>query len=341
MVLRTARNRKMARRSAFVRVDTRGGGDMSETMQASHRHSLNYNPGHWLMAGQRIALRSLARLWGRNVMLYTGGVSFFALLAAFPAVAILIGVYSLLLTPAAAITQADAFAQLMPPGAHALFQAELLRLASAPIHVVSAQSALALLVGLYAAHRGFKALIAGLSFIHGEDEPRSFWGFNILAFIVLVAAFALMGVLSAIFLAVRVLNAAIAINPLKGVSWFYSEWTWASIGLSLGLTLIYRYAMSSRPVGWRASIAGGVSAAILSLAASWASAVYVNQFSHFGAMYGSIAAVVVMLVWLSWNVNAMFFGGALATETELSLDAAEAMPLPPKAPVSFRQTSVR
>jgi membrane protein len=52
------------------------------------------------------------------------------------------------------------------------------------------------------------------------------------------------------------------------------------------------------------------------LAASWASAFYVKQFAHFGATYGSIAAVVVMLIWLSWTVNSMFFGAALATEIE-------------------------
>ena len=311
---------------------------MSETMPPRAESAMILNPAHWAVASQRILFKSLARLWGRNVMLYTGGVSFFALLATFPAVAILIGVYSLLLTPAAAISQADAFAQLMPPGAHALFQNELLRLARAPIHIVSVQSGAALLIGLYAAHRGFKALIAGLSFIHGEDEPRSFWGFNLVAFAVLVAAFALMGVLSTIFLAVRVLGAEIALTPLSRLSWFYSQWTWAQIGLSLGLTLIYRYAMSSRPVGWRASIAGGVSAAVLSLAASWLSAIYVKEFSHFGAMYGSIAAVVVMLIWLSWNVNAMFFGGALATEMELSLDGVIAGA---REPIRLRSTSAR
>jgi membrane protein len=311
---------------------------MSETMQSRPLYRINLNPAHWLMAGQRVALKALLRLWGRNVMLYTGGVSFFALLAAFPAVALLIGVYSLRLTPTAALAQADVFAQLMPPGAHALFQNELLRLAQAPIHIVSVQSGVALLIGIYAAHRGFKALIAGLSFIHGEDEPLSFWGFNLLAFVVLVAAFALMGVLSGIFLAVRVLGASVALNSLTGISWFYSQWTWASIGLSVGLTLVYRYAMSSRPVGWRASIAGGVAASLLSLAASWASAIYVKQFSHLGAMYGSIAAVVVMLIWLSWNVNAIFFGGALATETELSLDAAEAPLAGAPEPVKVRST---
>jgi membrane protein len=75
------------------------------------------------------------------------------------------------------------------------------------------------------------------------------------------------------------------------------------------------------------------------LAASWASAIYVKEFSHLGAMYGSIAAVVVMLIWLSWNVNAIFFGGALATETELSLDAAEAPLAGEPEPIKLRSTS--
>ena len=35
-----------------------------------------------------------------------------------------------------------------------------------------------------------------------------------------------------------------------GANWLFSEWTWTSIGLTFGLTLIYRYAMSSRPVAW-------------------------------------------------------------------------------------------
>jgi membrane protein len=290
---------------------------MSELMDWRRLGSLDYNPTHWAAAAAHVAARAFRRLFGRDVMLYTGGVSFFALLAAFPALAILLGVYSLLLTPAAAQMQADAIAQLLPPGAHALFQTELVRLARAPTSIVSTQSGAALLVALYATHRGFKALIAGLSFIHDEEKPRGFLGFNILAFVALVAAFALLGILSGLFLVVRVAASTLGLEPLKGLHWWASEWTWASLGLTLGLTLVYRYAMSSQPVAWRASVIGAAAASALSLVASWASALYVQQFAHFGATYGSIAAVVVMLIWLSWNVNAVFYGGALATEIEL------------------------
>ncbi|MBP9756028.1 MAG: YihY/virulence factor BrkB family protein, partial [Phenylobacterium sp.] len=77
--------------------------------------------------------------------------------------------------------------------------------------------------------------------------------------------------------------------------------------------------MSSRPVAWKASITGGVAAALLCLFMSWTSAFYVEQIVHLGATYGSVAAVVVFLIWLSWSVNAVFFGGALATEIELAM----------------------
>jgi membrane protein len=293
---------------------------MCKAMDQPSAQALDDNPIHWVARAGQLLWRALNRLWGRDVMLYVGGVSFFALLAVFPALAILIGLYSVLLTPAQAMSQADVFAQLMPPGAFALFQNELMRLAQAPIRLVSTQSVLALMIGLYAAHRGFKALIAGLSFIHDEETQRGFFSFNFLALIALIAAFALMTVTSGLFLAFRVVRADLHVPLHLGV--FYSEWTWASLGLTVGLTLVYRFAMSSEPTPWRPSVVGGVAAAALSMVASWASAVYVKQFAHIAAMYGSVTAVVVMLVWLSWNVNAVFFGGALATELELAIKPA-------------------
>jgi membrane protein len=191
---------------------------------------------------------------------------------------------------------------------------------------MTTQGAFALLIGLYAAHRGFKAMLAGLSFIHDEDKPRGFVGFNVMALVVLVATFGLLAVVSAVFFGFQVLGSAFDLRPLRGVSWLYSEWTWSSAFMTLGMSLIYRWAMSSRPVDWRASLLGGFSAAVLCLFASWATAFYVEQIAHLGATYGSVATVVVFLIWLSWNVNAIFFGGALATEVEIAIDAHAALP---------------
>jgi membrane protein len=280
---------------------------------------LDLNPTHWAIEALHIMRKALVRLWGRDVMLYTGGVSFFALLAVFPGIAILIGLYSLLADPSVAIHRAQLLAQLLPPGAQDLFVNELTRLAHVPGGAISAQSGVALIVGVYAAHRGFKAMLAGLSFIHDEDKPRGFFSFNFMALLVLIAAIGLMIFVSGLFLVLKLAAFTLNIRPLAGMWWFYSEWGWASFGLTLGLSLIYRYAMSREPVAWRASTVGGAAAAALSLFASWLCAFYVQQIAHLGVTYGSVSAVVVFLIWLSWSVNAVFFGGALATELEIVL----------------------
>jgi membrane protein len=288
-------------------------------MRRPFRRLHDWDPALWLRVGLAVLGKALARLWGRDVMLYTGGVSFFVMLAIFPALAIVIGVYGVLSDPATVAQQGEAMARVMPRAARQIFQNELIRLAAAPHESISFQSAVALIVGAYASHRGFKALLAGLSFIHDEDKPRGFVGFNILALAVLVAAIGLIGALSAVFFGLQIVGETFDLRPLRGALWLFSEWTWASVGMTLGMTLIYRWAMSSEPVVWRASILGGAAAAALCIFASWGLGIYVEQISTLGATYGSIATVVIFLIWLSWNVNAVFFGGALATEVEIAL----------------------
>ncbi len=287
-----------------------------------HRSGRTADPAALAGAGLGVIRRSLRRLWGRNVMLYTGGVSFYALLAGFPALAIMVSVYSMLFTPKQAARHARTLALFLPDSAQALFADQLERIARAPLFAAGVQGVLAVIVSLYAAHRGAKALIAGLSFIHNEKDSRSFVSINLMALLVFLAGVALILVASIAFLLVRIL--VITMDPDLGGRWIFGQWAWACLGLTLGLTLTYRYVMAEQPLGWRASVIGGVTAAVLSLVASWASAFYVDRVTRLGATYGSVAAVVVCLIWISWNVNAVFFGGALATETGLLLDREKA-----------------
>lgn len=263
--------------------------------------------------------RALGRLWGRDVMLYTGGVSFYAILAGAPGLAILVSIYSLLSTPEAAARQAETLALLLPDSAQPLFAEELQRLAHAPLSLVGAQGLVAIVISVYAAHRGVKALITGLEFINEDAESRSFLEFNLRALMVFLAGLALLLISSTAFLVVRVVLSALDPSASMQSGWLVGQWLWAGAGLTAGLTLMYRYVMSVSLLSWRASLTGGATGAVVILAASWACAVYVDRVARLGATYGSVAAVVVLLIWISWTVNAAFFGGALATETELAI----------------------
>lgn len=271
-------------------------------------------------------------------MLYTGGVSFFALLAVFPAIAILIGFYKVVLSIGDATQQAAALADLLPQAARTIFQSEVVRLTTASARTVSAQSAFALIVGAYAAHRGFKALLAGLNLIHDEQEPHGFLKFNLLAFFVALFAFALFTIVSGAVVTSRLISHASEAQGGQGFT-LPLEGLWPALGLAVGLTCLYRYAMSHRTrVAWAPSIAGGVVATILSTVSSWLCAFYVERIVELGATYGSVGAVVVLLIWLSWNVNAVFYGAAFTTEMEMAWRARGAPVLPdaeqpPSAPV--------
>ncbi len=297
----------------------------------------------------RLAARSFRRVWGRDVMLYTGGVSFFALLAVFPAIAILIGFYKVVLTTGQASEQAAALAAVLPDAAQGVFYDEVRRLTTASARTVSAQSGVALIIGAYAAHRGFKALLAGLNLIHDEQEPHGFLRFNVLAFVVALFAFVLFTAVSGAVVTARLMNQTEVIETLE-LYGLAAEGLWPGLGLMVGLTYLYRYAMSHRArVAWGAALAGAVSATLLSMISSWLCAVYVEQIVELGATYGSVGAIVVFLIWLSWNVNAVFFGGALATELEIAwrsrgappLDDAEDRPAAPVVSLQARRESRR
>lgn len=316
-------------RAPLGELGPRGGARLASPVRAP-------SPGEtltFMRAAAILARRSFLRIWGRDCMLYTGGVSFYALLAAFPALTILVGLFSLLAPTARVEAMAAALVNLMPLQAQDLVQSELDRLAAAPRSAVSVQSIAALTIGLYAAHRGFKALMAGLSFIYEDNRPRSFVQFNVMAGVVAVCAFAVLAASTSAFLAVRVLASTFRLE-LLGQSWLNNEWTWETIGLVGGFALLYRYAMASHGVSWRASLTGGTAAAGLSILASWACAFYVGRIADYGATYGSVGAVVVFLVWLSWNVNAVFYGGAVATEMEMIIHPGtdHGPRRPPKAP---------
>ncbi len=279
----------------------------------------DYDPVHLIRETLKVIGKALTRMWGRDVMLYTGGVSFFVMLAVFPGLAIVIGIYSLLTDGAQVAQQMEGLTSIIPVAAQGIVTSELGRLAESPTGFISAQSGLALIIGGYAAHRGFKALLAGLSFIHDEDNPHGFFGFNLMALAVLIAAIIMGGAVATAFVLFQLMAETLHLRPLAGVPWLFSEWTWTSAGLILAITFIYRFAMSREPVAWRASVTGGIAATGLFLFASWLCAIYVDDIVHLGATYGSVATVVIFLIWLSWSVNAVFFGGALATEVELAI----------------------
>ncbi|MCH8490972.1 MAG: YihY/virulence factor BrkB family protein, partial [Oceanicaulis sp.] len=128
-----------------------------------------------------IPVRAIQRIMQREVMLFAGGASFFALLGLFPAFAVLASVYGLVHDETEAYGQVSRMAELLPPDVGRFLMNQLSLLAATSPAMLTLQGAIALVVALFAASRGIKAVITGLNAIAGREGLRSLVRYNIVA----------------------------------------------------------------------------------------------------------------------------------------------------------------
>jgi membrane protein len=105
------------------------------------------------------------------------------------------------------------------------------------------------------------------------------------------------------------LGRALGAGGLAVTVWSIAKWPVLVILVSLLFALLYWAAPNARQGGFRWVTPGGLLAVIIWLAASGGFAVYVANFSSYNKTYGSLAAVIIFLVWL-WITNIAILLGA-------------------------------
>ncbi len=275
----------------------------------------------WAATLWRVGRKTLDRFGGRNVMLFAGGVSFFGMLAIFPGVAAAVSIYGIFASPEDVSALVAALAELAPPQARAAFFDQLNNLVTAPRSVLSIQGGIAVLVALYGAMRGMKAVLAGLNRISVASDVRGLLSFNLLAagltVLAILGAFAASVIL--ITLPVLLRFVPLGEDVLRPI--LSNVGLWAAAAIFGAMVLLYRFVMAAGRVRWRASLIGAGAATLVWAIASAGFGYYVANIADFGATYGSIGAVVVFLMWIYVAAYALFFGAALATEAEIEIEA--------------------
>lgn len=272
----------------------------------------------------RVGRRTWRRFIGRDVMLFAGGVSFFGLLAVFPGVAVAVSLFGLFASPDQAAGAVERLISVLPPQAEDLFRTQLHALADTPRRILSTQGAVAFGIALYGAMRGVKALLAGLNRVCTAEDVRGILSFNLLAAGITVGAIVAAFLASVLVVAAPVILDALPLHVPLLRDVIGSARNWAILSMGLALAFLYRFAMGEGRVRWRASIIGSATATVMWSAGAWAFTYYVSNMADFRATYGSIGAVVVFLIWIYVAAYSVFFGAALATETEIEINQREA-----------------
>jgi membrane protein len=108
--------------------------------------------------------------------------------------------------------------------------------------------------------------------------------------------------------------------------WNYAKWVVIAVLFVGMIGLIYYGSPNVKQRGFKWITPGGVVALVVWLLASAAFGIYVSQFGSYNKVYGSLAGVVVILIWM-WITNlAILFGHELNAERERDAQFEEGLP---------------
>ncbi|WP_298844693.1 YihY/virulence factor BrkB family protein [uncultured Roseobacter sp.] len=280
------------------------------------------------LATYRTAAVAAFRQIGRNNLgLIAAGVAFFSMLSLFPALAALIAVLSLIADPAVVIVQLERFSGLMPADVYQILNTQIVGLVSASSDTLGWAGGVSLFLALWSARAGVGAVMQGLNAVYGM-QGRATWRHYLRA-LFLTVSLVLVGVTALLMVVVvPVVLAFLPLGTVAGIALEVLRWTIAITVIFAGIGLLYRFGpnRSGIPIGW---VTPGAVFSVMSWAAvSVAFSFYVSHFGNYNEVYGSIGAVVAMLVWLWISTFLVLLGAALNAELELrrNLPGSEAVP---------------
>lgn len=251
-----------------------------------------------------------------RIMLTAAGVTFYLLLALFPALAAFVSIYGFVADPLTVAEHLDVLDGVLPADGADLIETQLQSLARQDAGALSFGFIFGLLVALWSANSGMKAIFDAMNVVYEEDEKRGFIKYNLMSL-----AFTLGGLVAAIFfiILIGVVPAVLAFLHLEGITELLIRilrWPLMLVAVALVFSLIYRWAPSRRKAKWRWVSWGSALAAIFWLVVSIGFSWYLENFANYNATYGSLGAVIGFMIWTWISVIILLVGAELNAELE-------------------------
>lgn len=269
----------------------------------------------------RTLLRIAKRCWQKNnennLSLLAAGVAFYAFLSFVPLMAALVMVYGLVADASAVARHMGLIVDLVPADAAAIIYDQLTQLTESAAGRKGLGLVVALLVSLYGASRASGAMITSLNIIYEERDRRSYFRWTLVSAALVGGAIlmAVAGLFAASMLGLAGRWAA-ELGPVAAVIVQSLSWLLAAALCVVTIGGIYRFAPNRADARWQWLSAGSLLATLLWLAATAGFGFYATRFGDYDATYGSLGAVVVLLMWLYLSAYAVLIGGLLNAESE-------------------------
>jgi membrane protein len=265
-----------------------------------------------------------------NLTDWAATLTYYGLLALFPAVIVLVSIVGLVGNPESTTnTLTDIVTKIGPDSAATTF--------AGPISQVTESRGTAgfalvasTLVALWSASGYLGAFIRASNVIYETREGRPFWKLRPLQLLLTLVVVLLLAVMALGVVLTGPIVSDVA-EPI-GVSdtavsiWNYAKWLLIALLFVLMIGLIYYASPNVKQRGFKWISPGGMVALVIWLLASAGFGLYVSQFGSYNKVYGSLAGVVIVLIWM-WLTNlAILFGHELNAERERDVQLEEGVP---------------
>jgi membrane protein len=262
----------------------------------------------------------LRRAWKdtaeRNLSLVAGGVTYYLLLALFPALAALVSVYGLVANPAGVTKSVQSLSGMLPPSTVQLIGDRLAQLVSASSKSLSLGAVIGVAIALWSGVRGMTGMMTALNIAYDQRERRGFVRFNATALVLTVVV--VVGGLIALALIAglpAVLNGLGAHGPGRWIG-LAVEWPILIVGVMGIVALIYRYGPDRSRPKWKWASLGVIVATILWIPGSALFTIYIYYFGSYNKTYGALGLPLVLLTWMWLSVFVVLFGAEVNGEAE-------------------------
>lgn len=262
----------------------------------------------------------LLRVWKNigedRVMLVAAGVTFYSLLAIFPAIAALVALYGLFADASQIAKNVDTLSGVFPSGALDVIRNQMNMVASQGGSKLGIAFVVGFAVSLWSANAGIKSIFDALNLVYDEEEKRGLIRLNLisLAFTVAAILFVLLAMAC-----IAALPAVSSTNQLQGTTALIAQivrWPILFIIVGLGLAVVYRYGPSRRQPQWRWITWGSAFAAIAWIAVSLLFSWYAENFGSYNRTYGSLGAVIAFMFWMWLSITIILMGAEFDAEME-------------------------
>ena len=257
-----------------------------------------------------------------RLLAVAAGVVFYGLLAVFPAITAFVSLYGLMADPSTIHERLSLATGVLPQGALNILNEQLTRLTSHRTSALSVGFIGGLLVALWSANAGAKAVMDALNVAYGETEKRSFVRLNLVALaFTLGTIFALMLALGAVVVAPIVLS-QLGLSGSSETLIDLARWPILLGLVVLGLTILYRYGPSLTDPHWTWLFPGNVIAAVSWLVLSGLFSWYIAHFGSYDATYGSLGAAIGMMTWMWISMIVVLLGAELNADIQRKANSA-------------------